>query len=205
MAPQPIEQPVLGLAVNGVASVLNGVWATLLIRIGRSQRSLTLVAEGRHLYTDVVTSAGVFLGIALVAATGWVILDPLVAALVALQIMWSGGQLIRESLAGLMDAAVAPATLERICEVISASSSGAIEAHDLRTRLAGPRTFIEFHLVVPGGMTVEAAHMICDRIEAALRQAIGESIISIHVEPEGKAKHQDDPRHSRTLVCRPIG
>jgi divalent metal cation (Fe/Co/Zn/Cd) transporter len=108
---------------------------------------------------------------------------------VALNVLWSGWEVLRHSAAGLMDVAVDPKQLARLREIISANAEGAIEAHDIRTRQAGKMTFIEFHLVVPGAMSVEEAHQICDRIEAKLREAVDEATITIHVEPEEKAKH----------------
>ncbi|WP_043540045.1 cation diffusion facilitator family transporter [Salinarimonas rosea] len=179
----------VGLAVNALASVINGVWAAVLIRAGRTRRSPALAADGRHLLTDVVSSVGVLAGVLLAALTGWLILDPVLALLVALNILWSGWQLVKSSVSGLMDEAVAPEELGAIRAVISRHADGALEAHDLRTRQAGRVTFIDFHLVVPGEMTVCEAHEICDRIEGGLRAAVGEAVITIHVEPEDKAKH----------------
>lgn len=188
-APRPLDAPLEGLAVNGLASVLNGVWCWVLIRQGRRYRSPALVADGRHLLTDVVSSIGVTFGVLLAIVTGWAILDPALAGLVALNILWSGWQVMKESLGGLMDEAVPEKTLGRIRSVISMEAEGAIEAHDLRTRHAGKVTFIDFHLVVPAAMTVSDAHDICDRIEHRLKQEIPDSLITIHVEPENKAKH----------------
>jgi len=111
------------------------------------------------------------------------------AALVGVTILWSGWELIRQSVIGLMDVSVDPKQLLRIKEIISVNAEGAIEAHDIRTRQAGRRTFIDFHLVVPGTMTVDAAHAICDAIEAKLREAVDDAQVTIHVEPENKAKH----------------
>ena len=137
-----------------------------------------------------MTSGGVLVGVGLVALTGILWLDPLLAALTALNILWSGWRLVRESVGGLMDEAVEPGLLARIRTAVSDNGDGAIEAHDLRTRHAGRLTFIEFHLVVPGAMSVDAAHAICDRIEGALKTEIDGATITIHVEPEGKAKHR---------------
>jgi cation diffusion facilitator family transporter len=189
LAPRAPDQPTLGLMVSAVATALNAGWATVLFREGRRARSPALVADARHLVADVVTSGGVLVGVGLVALTGILWLDPLLAALTAVNILWSGGRLVRESVGGLMDEAVQPGLLTRINAALSASGSGAIEVHDLRTRHAGRLTFIDFHLVVPGTMSVEAAHNICDRIEAALKAEIEGATITIHVEPEGKAKH----------------
>jgi cation diffusion facilitator family transporter len=188
-APRMIDAPALGLALSGLASLLNAGWAWVLIAQGRRRRSPALSADGRHLLSDVVTSVGVGLGIILAVVTGWAILDPALAALVAVNILWSGWHVVRESLGGLMDEAVPHARLAEIREVISQHAEGAIEAHDVRTRNAGPATFIDFHLVVPAAMSVAEAHDICDRIEGALREAIQGARITIHVEPENKAKH----------------
>ena len=187
--PRALEQPALGLAVNLCASAINGIWATVLVTVGRRRRSMALAADGVHLFTDVATSVGVFVGLVLVVMTGWLVLDPLLAAAVAVNILWQGWKLIRVSVGGLMDEAVPPETLERIRTVISENAEGAIEAHDVRTRHAGRVIFIEFHLVVPGAMAVSESHVICDRIEKALRTAVSDAHIAIYVEPEEKAKH----------------
>lgn len=189
MAPQLPEAPMQGLAISGVATVINVVWAFVLIRHGRAVRSPALEADGRHLLTDVVSTLGVLLGLGLVLLTGWAVLDPILAALVALNILWSGWGVIRQSIGGLMDVAVEAGTQKVIREIIATNAEGAIEAHDIRTRQAGKMTFIDFHLVVPGAMSVDAAHAICDRIEARLREAVKDALITIHVEPEEKAKH----------------
>jgi cation diffusion facilitator family transporter len=187
--PQPIAAPVPGLAINVAAALLNGAWCYILIREGRRRRSPALTADGIHLLTDVATSVGVVIGLVLSVATGWHILDPALAALVALNILWAGWRLIRVSIGGLMDEAVPADTLDRIRKIIADNADGAIEAHDIRTRHAGRMTFIEFHLVVPGSMPVSQSHDICDRIEKALRAEVHDSLITIHVEPEDKAKH----------------
>jgi cation diffusion facilitator family transporter len=187
--PQPLGDLRLGLALNAVSSALNGGWAWLLLRQGRRLRSPSLRADGHHLMADVVTSAAVLIGVSLVLLTGIEWLDPGVAALAALLVLRSGVHVIRESVGGLMDAAPSPEIVERIRAIVAAEAEGAIEAHDLRTRHTGRLTFLEFHLVVPALMTVQDAHAICDRIEAALRAELQDMLITIHVEPEGKAKH----------------
>lgn len=188
-APHAVAAPLSGLAINGLASGLNAVWSVVLLRQGRALRSHALVADGRHLLTDVVTSLGVLAGLGAAAATGWTWLDPALAGAVALNILWSGWQVMRESVGGLMDQAAPPETLTRIRELIATGADGAIEAHDLRTRHAGRMTFIDFHLVVPGHMPVCEAHEICDRIERRLKDAMQDTLVTIHVEPEDKAKH----------------
>jgi cation diffusion facilitator family transporter len=187
--PKPIEAPVEGLAVNGLASVINGAWCYALFRFGKAWRSPALTADAEHLLTDVITSVGVLAGVGLVVLTGWFVLDPAIAALVALNILWAGWRVMRRSIGGLMDEAPPEKVVSRIRELISKEAEGALEAHDLRTRRAGRTTFIQFHLVVPGHVTVQEAHDICDRIEAALKADIPGAAITIHVEPENKAKH----------------
>lgn len=186
--PRMIEAPAVGLLLSAFASVVNAAWSRVLVVRGRALRSPALLADGRHLFADVVTSVGVVLGILLALATGWAVLDPLLAALVAVNILWSGGAVIRESLGGLMDEAAPSDRLAEIRDVISRHAEGALEAHDVRTRLAGRVTFIEFHLVVPGQMSVSDAHDICDRIERGLKDEIEGARVTIHVEPEHKAK-----------------
>ncbi len=188
MAPAPLDAPLEGLLINMGATVINGIWAWVLISRGRVQKSPALVADGKHLVTDVLTSVGVAAGVLLAVGTGWWILDPLLAALVAVNILWSGWKIVRDSLSGLMDEAVSDATLARIREIIATQADGATEAHDLRTRHAGAAIFIDFHLVVPGDTTVFEAHEICDRIENALKEKLEVTHITIHVEPEHKSK-----------------
>jgi len=187
--PQALDAPTLGLVINGLATAINGGWCFLLFRVGRRRRSPALVADAHHLWTDVVTSLGVLVGVALVAVTGWLVLDSIIAGLVALHILWWGWVLMMRSFGGLMDEAVSKELLEKIRQAISTEAEGALEAHDLRTRHAARVTFIEFHLVVPGTMSVADSHAICDRVEEALKSDVPDAIITIHVEPEHKAKH----------------
>lgn len=183
------ENTMQGLAINVVATLINGVWALFLFRFGRRRRSPAFVAEAWHLTSDVMSSIGVVIGLLLVVVTGWTVLDPLVALIVAVNILWSGWRVIRESVSGLMDEAVSRSVETEIRTIISAEAEGALEVHDLRTRSAGRATFIEFHLVVPGSLSVSAAHAICDRIEAALVKAVEGAEVLIHVEPEAEAQH----------------
>lgn len=187
--PEPLDAPWQGLGVNIVASLVNGLWCWILLREGRKLRSPALEADGRHLLTDVASSVGVTIGVAVAVLSGLNWLDPALAVLVALNILWSGWVVVSASLGGLMDAAVPDEMLSDLREVISTHGDGAVEAHDLRTRHAGRATFIEFHLVVPGEMSVDDAHRICDRIEAGLKEKVSDCIVTIHVEPEHKAKH----------------
>lgn len=178
-----------GIGMNVVAAIINGLWASYLVRFGRKARSPALVADGKHLITDVISSLGVLIGVVLVLLTGWTVLDSVLAVIVGLTVLWSGWELVKESVGGLMDEAASAEVLDKIRAQISEQGEGALEAHDLRTRIAGKTTFIDFHLVVPGSMTVEVAHNICDRIEAAIAADVPGARITIHVEPEHKAKH----------------
>ncbi|MBN9599962.1 MAG: cation transporter [Afipia sp.] len=188
-SPRTIAAPIEGLLVNAGASVVNGLWAFILVRYGKRWKSPAVVADGRHLWADVLSSFGVVVGLALVVWTGQLYFDSVLAMLVALNILWAGWNLMRESIGGLMDEALPEETLAQVRDLISRHADGALEAHDLRTRHAGRATFIDFHLVVPGTMTVSDSHALCDQIEAALRAAVGNATITIHVEPEEKAKH----------------
>jgi cation diffusion facilitator family transporter len=188
-APRIVDAPWTGLAVNGLATMINAGWCYVLITQGRRRKSPALLADGRHLFTDVISSIGVFAGVALAALTGYVILDPILAGLVGLNVLWAGWRVMKESVGGLLDEAVPDDDLARIRAVIAANADGAIEAHDLRTRHAGRMTFVDFHLVVSGAMSVTEAHDICDRLERAIKAEMQDALISIHVEPDDKAKH----------------
>ncbi|EHL98890.1 cation diffusion facilitator family transporter [Acetobacteraceae bacterium AT-5844] len=187
--PRVPDVPWIGLGISVVATAINAGWAVVLRRNGKRLRSPALLADAKHLMSDVITSIGVVVGVGAVALTGILWLDPLLAALTALNILFSGFHLLRQSVGGLMDEAVEPELLARIRSLMSQEAEGALEMHDLRTRHSGRTTFVEFHLVVPGELTVREAHEICDRIEAALKAELGTAVITIHVEPEVKAKH----------------
>jgi cation diffusion facilitator family transporter len=186
-----LENPGLGLAINAAAAVANAAWAGLVIDRGKAWRSAALTADGWHLVTDVVTSAGVLAGLGLALMTGWHVLDPLLAAAVALNILWTGYKIALHSMSSLMDQAASPEIEEQIRRIIEANGQGAAQAHDIRTRQAGRALFIEFHLVVHGMMTVNAAHAICDRLEDAIEAEIEGSEVVIHVEPDFKAKPEE--------------
>jgi len=188
LAPKRIDSPWIGVAVNAVATVINAAWSGVLLRQGRRHRSAALVADGKHLLADVVTSLGVAIGVAVVVLTGIDVLDAAIAVLVALLVLRSGWGVIRENASGLLDESVPAAELARIRELISVNAGEAIEIHDLRTRHAGRTIFIDFHLVVPGSMSVDRSHEICDRLEGALQKAFEGAVVMIHVEPEHEAK-----------------
>ena len=188
--PHAPQAPFLGIALNVSAGIINLFWALVLIRGGRRWKSPALVAGGRHIMTDVWTTCAVLAGFALVPLTGWLQLDSLVAAFVAANILWSGYGILRQSVGGLMDEVTDLHSLDTLRDLIGENANGAIEAHDVRSRTVGSVTFIEFHLVVPGDMSVADAHEICDRIEAGIRRSLGDAVINIHVEPDNKAKHR---------------
>jgi cation diffusion facilitator family transporter len=188
-APELMQAPVLGLSINLLAAAINGGWAYVLITSGRAHRSPALVADGRHILSDVITSVGVFIGLVAALATGLAILDPLLAIVVAANILWQGSKVILASVGGLMDKAVDADDDLLIRRAIAENADGSVNVHDLKTRQAGAVTFVDFHLVVPAEMTVAVSHAICDRIEDAIKTAIPGAKIAIHVEPEGVKPH----------------
>jgi cation diffusion facilitator family transporter len=194
LAPKPIDAPLLGLAISGVATVLNAGWCAVLIRQGRKNHSPALVADGKHLLADVITSAGVVLGVGLVVVTGVQVLDSIIAGVVALHVLWSGWKVMQENSGSLLDEAAPEDQLAIIRQVLGDHSGDAIEYHDLRTRYASRTTFIDLHLVVSGDMTVARSHDICGRIEQALTTALDHAVVTIHVEPEHKAERADAGR-----------
>jgi len=181
--PEPIEQAYLGLAFSVVGALINGVLAWFMLRAGKEQRSITLEADAHHLFTDVVTTAGVFVGVLLVALTQWYILDPIVALLVAINIIWTGVKLLRQTGLGLLDTALPHEDMDAINAILDAYRERDIEFHALRSRIAGRRRFVSFHVIVPGKWTVLKGHAICEEIEMALHAALPESTIFTHLEP----------------------
>lgn len=179
-----------GLALNAMGGALNGLWALVLLRVSRQNRSPALGADARHLLSDLLSTVGIVLALLAAGWLKWTILDPVIATLIAVQVAVMGGSTVLRSLSGLLDEAPPPEMARRIQNLVREHATGALEAHDLRMRQAGPASFLEFHLVVPGAMSVAAAHEICDRIETALLAELAGAVITIHVEPEVKAKHQ---------------
>lgn len=182
------DAPMLGIGVNVIAAIINGLWAYALLRVGRRNRSPALQASARHIFTDVLTSAGVVVGVILALATGWLILDPILAILVALNILLEGWHVISESVDGLMDASIDSDTRAEVERIIAREMGSALEFHDLKARFSGAILFAEFHLVVRQDMSVRQAHDICDRIEHVLETKFPGSSFSIHVEPEAERK-----------------
>ncbi|GAB6855151.1 cation diffusion facilitator family transporter [Asaia astilbis] len=193
LTPNTEIAPWSGIVFNALGGVVNLVWGLILVRQGTLRRSPALTANGRHVISDVWTTVLLVIGIALIPLTGYARLDALLSGLVAINVLRVGFDMMKHSIAGLMDEAPDSDTLQMIRAVISENATGAIEAHDIRVRTAGSLSFIEFHLVVPGAMSVSNSHEICDKVEHALRRHIGRAIIHIHVEPEEKAKQTGIP------------
>ncbi len=182
--PRPIEQLGVGLGVSVVASLVNFSVARILLEAGRKRNSITLEADARHLMTDVWTSVGVIVGVALAGVTGWDALDPLVAILVALNILWTGFQLIRRSVMGLMDAALPENEQRLIQDVMAKYQEKGVGFHALRTRQAAARRFISVHVLVPGDTTVHDAHHIVEDFEDDIRSSLGGAVtVFTHLEP----------------------
>jgi len=182
--PQALEALGIGLAVSAVASLINLIVARILLNQGRKQNSITLEADAQHLMTDVWTSAGVIGGVAIAGLTGWTIIDPLLAIIVALNIFWTGFQLIRRSVQGLMDIALPEHEQQKIEEVMKKYREKGVKFHALRTRQAAARRFISVHLLVPGDWTVHDAHHIAEDFEADVRSALGGVVtVFTHLEP----------------------
>jgi cation diffusion facilitator family transporter len=183
MHPQPLEQVGWGLFLSIVAAAINGGVAWILLRAGRRLRSITLKADAHHLFTDVWTSGGVLVGLLAVQMTGWLILDPLIAIAVAINIVWAGFRLLQETGSGLLDAALPPADLQAIDQVLRKYQTDGIQFHALRTRTAGARRFVSFHVLVPGNWTVQRGHDLCEQIELAIGQVLPGTNTITHLEP----------------------
>jgi cation diffusion facilitator family transporter len=180
--PQPLEHVGLGLAISTGASAINLAVGLLLLRVGRQRQSITLESNASHLLTDVWTSVAVIVGVAAVGLTGWQRLDPLVALLVAANIAYTGANIIRRSIGGLMDAALNPADLAQVQAVLDRHASNAVHFHALRTRQAGARRFVSFHVLVPGSWTFHHGHELLETIESDIRAALPETTVFTHLE-----------------------
>lgn len=178
----------IGLGLNALACVINLGWSRVLRLFGRRWHSPSLAADAQHLASDTLSSTGIIIALLGAGLLHWQILDPLAALAIAVQITFMGGKTVISSVSGLLDEAPPTSVTDRITELVRQYGGGGIEAHDFRARQAGPASFLEFHLVVPGQMSVEAAHDICDRIEQAIKQELPGMVITIHIEPEAKAK-----------------
>jgi cation diffusion facilitator family transporter len=183
LAPVPLEQPVVGLVIVGVATVLNFTIAQVLLRASRRGDSITLEANSRHLMTDVWTSTGVIVGVSLAALTGWDRLDALIAIAIALHIVTAGLSLIRRSAHGMLDTAISTAEQARVAAVLSRYEADGIEFHAVRTRQAGGRRFVSMHVLVPGSWSVRQGHALLEDVEAQVRAAVPSATVFTHLEP----------------------
>ncbi len=197
--PQAIEQVGLGLAVAVLASAVNGAVAYVLWQGGKRHRSVTLNADARHLLTDVWTTVGVVVAVALIHFTGWLILDPLIALAVAANVLWTGIRLIRESGYGLLDTALPAPDQQMIAQTLAPYRQEGIEFHALRTRGSGARRFISLHVLVPGSWSVQEGHDLCERIELSLRRALSDTTVFTHLEPREDPVAWDDQGLDRQL------
>ena len=180
--PKELEHVGVGLAVSVVASLVNLGVALLLLRVGKKNHSITLEANAHHLLTDVWTSVGVLAGVGLVVLTGWRWMDPVVALLVAANIVWTGSHIVWRSVSGLMDLALPPADQAAIRQVLDSYQKDEVQFHALLTRQAGARKFVSVHVLVPGVWTVHQGHELVERIEAEIRAALPNSTVFTHLE-----------------------
>jgi cation diffusion facilitator family transporter len=204
LAPRAVDELGLGLALLVIAAAVNLAAALALLAAGRRHRSITLTANGHHLLTDVWTSAGVLVGLLAVAATGWRALDPLVALAVAAHIAWTGLSLVGTSVGGLMDQALPPADVERVRGVLDAAvagEAGEVRYHALRTRQSGARSFVSFHVQVPGRWSVQRGHDLLEALEEEIRRRLPAATVFTHLEPVedprsyfDEALDRDEPR-----------
>ncbi|MGH2415189.1 MAG: cation diffusion facilitator family transporter [Microcystaceae cyanobacterium] len=186
--PLPLEQVGLGLVLSLAATAVNGGVAWIVLQAGRRLRSITLQADAHHLLTDVWTSVGVVIGIFLVKLTGWLVLDPLIALVVAANIVWVGIRLLRETASGLLDRALPLPERQQIQAILAIHEQMGIQFHALKTRSAGARRFVTFHVLVPGAWTVQRGHDLCEELELAIAQSLPGTYVITHLEP------QEDPR-----------
>ncbi len=200
--PQPLSRLSLGLGLSAGASLINLAVGWTLIRVGKRERSIALEADGHHLITDVWTSIGVLIGVGLVALTGWSVLDPIVAILVAVQIGWTGYRLLRRSALGLMDTALPKEQVDEIKRILTSHEN--VQYHALRTRQAGSRCFISFHIQVPGEWSVQQGHDVLEAIEAQVRALVPNATVFTHLEPKEDPLSWSDQELDRDKASDPV-
>jgi cation diffusion facilitator family transporter len=193
MAPQPLEQVGFGLALSVLATGANLLCGWFLLKGAREHRSITLEADAHHLLTDVWTTVGVIAAVAVVHFTGWLLLDPLIAIAVAIQILWTGWSLIRRSFDGLMDRAIPAGERRLIVAVLEQVKALGGDYHRLRTRVAGKKSFVDVHILVPGTMTVHEGHDLAHRLEVEISAAVPHVEVLTHLEPIEDPRSWDDP------------
>jgi len=192
LVPQPLEHIGIGLAISVAASAVNLGVTRVLMNAGKEYRSITLEADAHHLMTDVWTSAGVVLGVGAVALTGWLRLDPIIALIVAANILRTGWQLLSRSIRGLLDAALPAAEQDAINQVLRHYESKGIQFHALRTRQAGTRAFISLHVLVPADWTVQRGHDLLEHLERDIRGMVSGAQLFTHLEPQGDPAAWED-------------
>jgi cation diffusion facilitator family transporter len=197
LAPQPLEQVGIGLAVSVGASAINLAVAIVLLRAGRRHHSITLESNAQHLFTDVWTSAGVIVGVVAVVGTGWLPLDPVVALLVAANIVWTGTRIVRRSVLGLMDTALPASELAAVKAALDSHLDDGIEYHALRTRQSGARRFVSLHVLVPGSWTVHRGHALLEDLEARIRAVVPNVTVFTHLESLDDPASWDDQHLDR--------
>jgi cation diffusion facilitator family transporter len=190
--PQPLEDLGIGLTISALASALNFVVATILMRAGLKHRSIVLQADSKHLMTDVWTSVGVIAAVLLVGWTGWLRLDPLIAMVVALNIVFAGLKLIGSSAMGLLDASLPDEENALIVEVLQRHQTGTVRFHALQTRESGRQRFVSMHVLVPGAWTVHQGHDLLEKVEEEIRHVLPDTVISTHLEPIEDPRAWDD-------------
>ena len=195
--PQAIEAPGIGLAISAAATAINFGTARVLFAAGRRNDPITLEADAQHLMTDVWTSVGVIVGVGAAVLTGWHRLDAIVAIAVAVNVLRSGGKLLWRSMLGLLDTSLPDDMVGTIREILDAHSAEGVRYHALRTRQAGARRFIAFHILVPGGWTVQRGHDLLEAIEEQIRAAVPNSTIDTHLEPIEDPVSWEDTRLER--------
>jgi cation diffusion facilitator family transporter len=203
VTPEPIDNVGIGLAVSAVAALINFATASVLLRAGRDYHSIALEADARHLFTDVWTSVGVWVGVGAVALTGWDRLDPLVALVVAANIVWAGGSIVRRSVGGLMDAALPAGEQAVIRAVLERYEADGIQYHALRTRQSGARRFASVHVLVPGDWTVQRGHALLEEIENDLCAGVPNLTVLTHLEPLDDPASWEDLGLDRASPTRP--
>ena len=197
ITPKPLEAVGVGLLVSVAASVVNLVVALLILRAGRKHNSITLEANAHHLLTDVWTSVGVLAGVGLVVWTNWNWLDPVVALLVAANIVWTGVGIVRRSISGLMDISLSVEDIAAVRKALQTYEHTGVQFHALRSRQAGARKFVSTHVLVPGDWTVQRGHELLDKIEADIRRALPDSVVFTHLESLDDPASWDDETFER--------
>ncbi len=195
--PRPLAQVDLGLVVSALSSLINLLAALVILRAGRRSGSITLEANAKHLITDVWTSVGVLVAVALVSLTGWLMLDPLIALVVATNIVWSGVGIVRRSVSGLMDKALPREDRAKVEAILARFRCDEVSFHAVWTRQAGARKFVSLHVLVPGQWTVQRGHELLERIEAEIRHALPLTHVTTHLEPREDERSFEDEKLDR--------